>query len=309
MAYDNCPIESWMRVLRRTILFGFLFSSSILSAQIQLNYELNPPFGDAGFEQSPELSYRWSPMWSSSLVVRTAESNETDEVGGFPGSFSYTNEESFHISFLPIVRYLTTQELDIGVGLGVGYRRYNVTELGSFELTGIQVFDNRYTVSQLGPLIGGSLEYRLRDFNVRYRVEWLPTFRTSINQDITISPLVANRGSNLDQSWGGFSVQQHFVMHFGRFFVLGFIHTWDVLSINLLRLTTNDTEYVFESMLSDVTTSSVRGTGSLRVPLGGSDLRIGGGIDTRVISDTSSGDRLSAKTRPIIVIGVSTVSQ
>ncbi len=195
------------------------------------------------------------------MFLTNGETHETADISGFDGSFSYTNEESLRLSGLPAI-YHFGEVVDFGIGAGITYRRWKVTEIGSFEFGSLQTFDNRYTVDQVGIMIGFRSSYVSQQVVVRYRAECLPAPRTSIDPTIQISLLVTTDGRNSDMTWSGSSFQQEITAIIGSYFGATFYHSWDQLVINLLGLAVDDSEYIFSASKSEITTVSFRMTGS-----------------------------------------------
>lgn len=278
------PPASIVMILSAILLFSY---SSPAFAQLDAGFSSLPLQGGARNEGT--LSYQWHDNFTTffrGVIERTATN---DEVEGFPDSLLYTEEQLTDLAIYPVEYAFDLNTLDLAIGLGASYNRRTVLEKGNFVFNDSQVFNNEYVADRYGATIRAGVRGEIAPFTFQYASSVVPLYFFSFRQDISIQPLVAEEASSSTSATGGFAWQQTVKVGLWRFLQVEASHNLDILSFDILNLSTDGSQYVFETGESDTLVQTFRGFLNLLIPAGDeSGFSVGGGFQYSVAEDRAA---------------------
>lgn len=230
----------------------------------------------------------WTPALSSHVTVLSDSDSSKDEIAGFAGSLIASTTRTLEIALSAIEYGMRGGGGRFKVGIGGRYYREAVDEDGVFELDAAnQQFDNDYALTLIGPDISASLSRATGPLAIRLDASLSPISFYSLQQSISITPLVATDGSTGDSGtatlYADLSARVQFfgvVRGSVRLRSVGF-HT------NLLGLAYDGTTYSFTNNSRSVRNNELTLLGSARISVQDvGSLDIGGGYRWSISVDT-----------------------
>jgi hypothetical protein len=280
-------------IARRSSIVTILFS-------IFLFFHASPAFAqfDAGFSSLPleggarnegTFSYQWHENFATSfrgVIERTATN---DEVDGFPDSLLYTEERLTDLAIFPVEYAFELTTLDLAIGVGASFNRRKVLEKGNFVFSDPQVFNNEYVADRYGATIRADIRGEIAPVTFQYATSLVPLYLFSFRQDISIQPLVSEEASSDTTATGGFAWEQTAKIGLWRLLQLEATYDIDVLSFDILNLSADGSQFVFETGESDTLVQTFRGFLNLLIPVGEeSGFSVGGGFQHSVVEDRAA---------------------
>jgi hypothetical protein len=277
------------RIRSRMILFAlvFLIHVSPVFAQLDAGFSSLPLEG--GTRNDGFITYQWQDSLSTSFRVTLEGTATNDEVAGFPDSLLVAEGRVTNIALYPIEYRVHRYALDLTVGAGASYNRRKVTEKGNFVFVDPQLFNNEYLADRYGVSIRADVRGHLPPLTLQYATFLVPLYFLSFQQDISIQPLVSEVAAFDTTATGGLAWHQTAKIGFWQLVQLETTYEVDVLSFDILRLSTDGSQYLFETAKSDTLVQTFRGFINLLIPVAdASGFSIGGGFQYSTITDRSA---------------------
>ncbi len=244
---------------------------------------------DGGARNEGTVSYQWNERFATSFQGVLESTATNDEVAGFPDSLLYTEEEVMDLSLYPLEYGLVSPQAEFSVGAGLNYNRRSVLEKGNFVFNDPQVFNNEYTADRYGAAANAHLRFGAARFALEYSTSFVPLYFFSFQQDISIQPLVSDDRSYSTFATGGLAWQQAARLGLWRFLQMEATYDLDILSFDILNLSYDGSEYLFEAGESDTLVQTFRGFANLIIPVSDeSGLSVGGGYEFSTLIDRAA---------------------
>lgn len=264
--------------MKRSMATMAILAVLALPAFAQSNIWSNFGFGISSYPEENGnitegyLSYRFTPLFSPVITIRTVTSAETGEIEGTDKSLNLTRESTTEVFIYPIsfsLQIADSNRLFLTGGLYISSQ--GTREVGYFDLStssggviGLNSYDNSLSATFYGPVINSGMEFDLPFMQVAAQTTVVPFFLFKSSQSIGIDPLVSTIGTN-DFSGSGFpyiavKLQPTF------FSFLSPDIGYEFQRFNFESLSPNDTQDGWVSSESTYAVHTLTIRGSLRIP-------------------------------------------
>lgn len=281
-------LSYFRRALSLIVLFAGI-ATAVSAQNVDFSFSSFPV--DGGARNTAGIRLLWPGPFSSVVSGALEETALASELDGFPESLLYTEQRTMDLNVQLLAYSRSFSLFSVMVGAGGSLNRQEVLERGNFVLDVPQVFRNQYTATRFGPLAAARLRAFFFPVSVTYTTEVVPFYVFTLDQDIEILPLVAERASWASEATGGFAWDQNMRVGLWSHLEMELSYGLDRLQLDVLGLGSDSSGFVFEPDELDVLFETIRLFGNIVIPMSnGTRISVGGGYEWKTTDFRSSQD-------------------